>query len=96
VRIPNSFQLLGQRYTVRLLSKDEWKDGDAVGLFYSQPKEIHVLDTNAQLIEHSYLHELTHAILLAMGKRKLYEDEAFVDLFSGMLQQAFNTAEYED
>ena len=42
-----------------------------------------------------FLHELTHAILFAMGKDELNEDEAFVNTFSSFLSEAINTMEEE-
>ena len=39
------------------------------------------------------LHELTHAILFAMGKEELNDDESFVNTFSSFLNEAINTME---
>lgn len=41
----------------------------------------------------TFLHELTHAILFAMGKEELNEDESFVNTFSSFLSEAINTME---
>ena len=41
----------------------------------------------------TFLHELTHAILFAMGKEELNEDESFVNTFSSFLAEAINTME---
>lgn len=41
----------------------------------------------------TFLHELTHAILFAMGKEELNEDESFVNTFSSFLNEAINTME---
>lgn len=40
-----------------------------------------------------FLHELTHAILFAMGKEELNDDESFVNTFSSFLSEAINTME---
>ena len=40
-----------------------------------------------------FLHELTHAILFAMGKDELNDDESFVNTFSSFLLEAINTME---
>ena len=40
-----------------------------------------------------FLHELTHAILFAMSKNELNDDESFVNTFSSFLNEAFNTME---
>lgn len=90
--IPSRITLMGCDYTVRVISGSEWKDEETVGMFYPYAKEIHVREGTQQAMEHAYLHELTHAMLLAMGRQKLYEDEIFVDLLSGFLHQALTTA----
>ena len=41
----------------------------------------------------TFLHELTHAILFAMGKEELNEDESFVNTFSSFLAEAIDTME---
>ena len=40
-----------------------------------------------------FLHELTQAILFAMGKEELNDDESFVNTFSSFLSEAINTME---
>ena len=41
----------------------------------------------------TFLHELTHAILFAMGKEELNEDESFVNTVSSFLAEAIATME---
>ena len=41
----------------------------------------------------TFLHELTHSILFAMGKEELNEDESFVNTFSSFLAEAIDTME---
>ena len=41
----------------------------------------------------TFLHEVTHAILFAMGKEELNDDESFVNTFSSFLSEAINTME---
>lgn len=41
----------------------------------------------------TFLHELTHAILFAMGKEDLNDDESFVNTFSSFLSEAISTME---
>ena len=41
----------------------------------------------------TFLHELTHAILFAMRKDDLNDDESFVNTFSSFLSEAINTME---
>lgn len=41
----------------------------------------------------TFLHELTHAILFAMGREDLNDDESFVNTFSSFLNEAISTME---
>ena len=41
----------------------------------------------------TFFHELTHAILFAMRKDDLNDDESFVNTFSSFLTEAINTIE---
>ncbi len=41
----------------------------------------------------TFLHELTHAILFAMGKEDLNDDESFVNTLSSFLSEAISTME---
>ena len=41
----------------------------------------------------TFFHELTHAILFAMRKDDLNDDESFVNTFSSFLAEAINTME---
>ena len=66
---------------------------EAVGLFDVSSRQILILKADKATMEQVYLHELEHAILLAMGRDKLYKDEAFVDLHAGMLHQVLTSME---
>ena len=41
----------------------------------------------------TFLYELTHAILFAMSKEELNDDESFVNTFSSFLNEAISTME---
>lgn len=41
----------------------------------------------------TFFHELTHAVLDAMGEDKLNENEQFIDAFSNLFYQALKTME---
>ena len=43
----------------------------------------------------TFYHERTHVILDAMGRHTLSQDEEFVEVFSRLLRQADETAEFE-
>lgn len=49
----------------------------------SQPREA---------LEHTYLHELVHMVLVAMNEGDLNVNEAFVDMFAGLLHQSMKTS----
>ena len=95
MKIPKRFRLLGQEYTVTILPQSQWKDPEAVGLFDTGSRQILILKAPRETMEQVALHELTHAILAVMGQDKLYKNEAFVDLFSGLLHQYLITSESE-
>lgn len=50
-------------------------------------------DVSESKKKQTFLHELTHAILFAMGKEDLNDDEAFVNTFSSFLSEAINSME---
>ena len=50
-------------------------------------------DVSESKKKQTFLHELTHAILFAMGKEELNDDESFVNTFSSFLSEAINTME---
>ena len=93
MKIPKRFRLLGQEYIVQIVSQSQWKDPEAVGLFDSNARVIQILKATKQTMEQVWLHELEHAILLAMGREKLYRDETFVDVHAGLLHQALTESE---
>lgn len=94
MKIPESFTLLGHPFTVHVIPPIQWKLKDCVGLYQPAEHRIFIRAGKQSLREHTFFHELTHAILDAMGKHALYEDEEFVDAFAGMLHQIMKTAKY--
>ena len=50
-------------------------------------------DVSESKKKQTFLHELTHAILFAMGKEDLNDYEAFVNTFSSFLSEAINSME---
>lgn len=93
MKIPATFQLLGCTYVVGIVARKDWKFADdEVGMFDPLSKTIYIRKESKALMQHTFLHEVVHAILGAMN-HSLYESEDFVDLFSGLLHQALLTAE---
>ncbi len=93
--IPRSFVLMGRKIRVLVVDKENWQMPDAIGWYDSHGGEIQILKTTPELIEHTFFHELMHAVLTAMGRDKLGQDEAFVDLASGLIHQALTSARYK-
>ncbi len=92
MRIPKRFKLHGHTIEVRVVPNAEMADH---GMYEPDKELITVRKGNQAMLEHTWLHELTHAILLAMGRDKLYADEGFVDAYSALLHQALTSAEYK-
>jgi len=91
--IPKSLQLGGLTIEV-LFQKHLDKDGMLIGLANYAAQQIRLDPTLAakQMVEQTYLHELTHWILFMTGERELCNNEKFVDLFAHFLYQALTTA----
>lgn len=92
---------MGKIYSVSYDSKLVYSE-NANGMCYHKSRRI-VLQPDSETIprdrsdnEQTFLHELTHHILHAMGETKLNDNEKFVDMFSGFLHQALTTMEYDD
>lgn len=50
-------------------------------------------DVSESKKKQTFLHELTHAILFAMGKEDLNNDESFINTFASFLSEAISTME---
>lgn len=92
MKIPSSFKLLGCTWKVHILAAKHWEDDEAVGYCKPDTAEIYIKRTRRDLMEHTYLHEVLHATLYAMGS-KLYDKEEFVDGLSGLLHQVMTSGE---
>lgn len=51
-------------------------------------------ELSEDLIKDTFYHERTHAILDAMNESELSNNEKFVDVFSKLLRQSIETAEF--
>ena len=94
--IPNKLKIGGVDYSIKRV--EHCGMNDDFGLW--RPQGIIEIANQAGGYEVSdskkvqtFLHELTHAILFAMGKGELNEDESFVNTFSSFLNEAINTME---
>ena len=94
--IPNKLKIGGVDYSIKHV--EHCGMNDDFGLW--RPKGIIEIANQAGGYEVSdskkrqtFLHELTHAILFAMGKEELNDDESFVNTFSSFLNEAISTME---
>ena len=94
--IPKTFKLMGLDYEVGY-SDTLLRENDMVGCHCPRSLRItlHQSDhvTKQKAVEHTYCHEITHAILEHMGEPELCHNEKFVDMFGGLLHQILTTSE---
>jgi len=91
--IPQSFQLMGHKITVKVIPKARWRRKSCVGVWIPDKLRIELLDDGeASVVQHTFCHELTHA-MLDMISHELSRDEQFVDQLGALLQQALTTFE---
>ena len=92
-RIPARFTLMNRDYEVRHANADDFArwitDEESLhGLCDFANAEVVIFPhDNRQHLEHTYFHELAHALLVAIGQPELGENEAIVDALGGALHQ---------
>lgn len=107
MRIPKQFQLLNRWYSVETFvpgcdpDDPEGKNDPPKGLTTIDRRKIYLnpaANADREDLEHTFLHELVHAILNGMGETRLSDSEKFVDVFAAMLHQALISyvGEYDD
>lgn len=93
-KIPSTFQLLNYTWTVVLTDGPVPNDENKT-LHGNCDHDARVITLNGQLdpemLGHTWLHEVLHAILTAIGRERLSKDEGFVDAVSGALAQVLQT-----
>ena len=100
LRIPKSFQLLGQTITVEWMDR-LIEDQDAVGESHYRKNRIVLQQHNDGIVrpqtqsEATFCHELVHWIFFMMNEDDLRKNEKLVDVFGRLLHQALITMEYE-
>ena len=94
--IPNKLKIGGVDYSIKHVEHcgidddfDLWRPQGIIEIA-NQAGGYEVSDSKKR---QTFLHELTHAILFAMGKEELNDDESFVNTFSSFLNEAINTME---
>lgn len=99
MKIPKKFKLFGSTIIVEFNSK-KLKKEDCIGLSEYNKHLITLTEKNenGQLSKDSivdtFYHEKVHMILDAMHERTLSKKEQFVDVFSKLLRQADESAEF--
>lgn len=94
--IPKSFQLVNRKYTVRGLGTETAEAANMHGDCNSDEAVIRVRQTkNRQLMEHTYFHELAHALLYVTTKPRRSLDEEFVESLGAALHQYMLTKKGE-
>jgi hypothetical protein len=87
LKIPRRFKLAGRTWTVkRRKYKKRWL-GQTDGARCTIKLNLAHNHSAAEL-EHTFCHELMHAIGFTIGSNKLINDEQFVDAVGGLLAQA--------
>ena len=87
MKIPKKLQIAGKVYDIRMVKgfykkTDTWAD-----ICYSDSLINIDSDLSEQDVGISFLHEITHGILITMGRKDLKSDEQFVECFSELLYQ---------
>lgn len=97
MKIPHSFKLLGHTYVVKYVDDFGAASPTTVGLCEFGPRVISLRRTKDDFklrhstIEHTFFHELVHAIYELMGENEMCSNESHVDMFAGLLHQALTS-----
>lgn len=102
MQIPKSFQVAGRTYKVRVDYKGRLEKKELMGTcnFPQGTIEISAVSEgktrNREDIEHTFLHEVWHAIWYALGEDKIQHDEQKADAFCSLLHQVLTSGEKEN
>ena len=96
LKIPKKFKVGGVDYEVQFV--EHCGTNDDFGLWEPQgiieiANQSGGYDISDSKKKQTFFHELTHAILFAMRKDDLNDDESFVNTFSSFLNEAISTME---
>lgn len=97
--VPNEFKILN--HTILVVVDNEYcYKNDCYGQFFSDEDKIIVatkykknnkwVNYKPEIVKHTLYHEIVHCILYYMH-HELWDNETFVDQFSGLLCQIINT-----
>lgn len=92
LKIPKTFTLFGREYVVKVIPAKEWDEPDAVAKYLPADGLILIKRTSGDLMVHSFLHEMMHAIYDALDESELYANEKLIDTTAGLIHQALKSA----
>jgi hypothetical protein len=91
IAIPTRFRLGGRTWEVKLRDVVD-DDVECLGLCDPDDAIIYLKSgLKHELLQHSFYHELSHAICFTLGWDELNEDEGKIDALAGMLYQYLST-----
>lgn len=99
MKIPKKFKLFATTWTVEV-NNSRMNDIEAVGYCegaqsrITLAEEYHGKKVSEDSLIDTFYHERTHAILDAMREFELSQNEKFIDIFSKLLRQSDESAEY--
>ncbi len=99
MKIPKKFKLFGSTIKV-IFDNEKLKTEQCIGLSEYNKCQITLTTENTKsklsqdVIINTFYHEKVHMILDMMHENKMSNNEQFVDVFSKLLRQADETAEY--
>ena len=91
MRIPTSFKLVNRTYSVEEMPEEIAEAGHMMGDCNRSKALIRVQIDNNDNAEHTFYHELAHALLYATTKPKLSDNEEFVDSLGAAIHQFIQT-----
>ena len=98
VKIPDKVKVIGKYYNVVHEDNLFTVNGNYGETRYNKAeiavqKIVDGANFPTQEIDHTFFHELIHAILREIGEKELNDNERFVDTFSNVLYQVFTDNE---
>lgn len=90
--IPKKFKIVNRTYKVKPMSKEVVEGSKLLGDTCFKDALIRLdMDQPEECLEHTFLHELVHALLQVSTRPKLTHDEKLVDSIAGALHQYLQT-----
>lgn len=94
MKIPDKFQMLDETIKVRIRNDLEKRRG-VIGEAHDRYNEIWIEeDLIPEIVEHTFWHEFIHLALSKLNEHELSNNEKFVNLLAGLINQALKTMEY--